>query len=158
MKILPHKLTTTNDQLTSRAGLPAIAQVMQQLRPGGHIDQQFPLPGSNRGFKPSEYLETLILMQHGGSFHLDDVRHLHDEEGLRSVLGLESLPKAGALGGWLRRTGKQTEAFCLPGQAVWQLGGGTHLDTTLRPMVQQQSEAALLAVSLSLLLGYVLRQ
>jgi hypothetical protein len=111
MKILPHKLATTNDQLTSRAGLLAIAQVMQQLRLGGHIDQQFPLPGSNRGFKPSEYLETLILMQHEGSFHLDDVRHLHNEEGLRSVLGLEKLPKANALGDWLRRMGKKPAAF-----------------------------------------------
>lgn len=111
MKILPHKLATTNDQLTSRAGLVAVAQMIEQLQLAEHIDQHFPLPKSNRGFKPSQYLETLILMQHGGSFHLDDVRHLHNEEGLRSVLGLEKLPKANALGDWLRRMGKKPAAF-----------------------------------------------
>jgi len=53
MNILPYKLTTTNDQLTSRAGLLTIAQLMQSMQLGEHIDQQFPQPGSNRGFKPS---------------------------------------------------------------------------------------------------------
>jgi hypothetical protein len=42
-------------------------------------------------------------MQHEGSFHLDDVRNLHEEEALMSVLGLKRLPKASALGEWLRR-------------------------------------------------------
>ena len=103
MNILPYKLTTTNDQLTSRTGLLTIAQLMQSMQLGEHIDQQFPLPGSNRGFKPSVFIETLILMQHEGSFHLDDVRNLHEEEALMSVLGLKRLPKASALGEWLRR-------------------------------------------------------
>ena len=111
MKILPYKLTTTNDQLTSRAGLLTIAQLMQSMQLGEHIDQQFPLPGSNRGFNPSAYIETLILMQHEGSFHLEDVRNLHEEEALLSVLGLKQLPKASALGEWLRRMGKGPAAF-----------------------------------------------
>lgn len=88
MKILPYKLTTTNDQLSSRAGLLTIAQLMQSLQLGEHIDQQFPLPGSNRGFKPSTFIETLILMQHEGSFHLDEVRNLHEEKALLSMLGI----------------------------------------------------------------------
>jgi hypothetical protein len=45
MNILPYKLTTTNDQLTSRAGLLTIAQLMQSMQLGEHIDQQFPQPG-----------------------------------------------------------------------------------------------------------------
>jgi hypothetical protein len=72
MKILPYKLATTNDQLTSRAGQLTIAQLMRSLQLAEHIDQQFPLPKSNRGFKPSSFIETLILMQHEGCFHLDD--------------------------------------------------------------------------------------
>ena len=79
MNILPYKLTTTNDHLTSRTGLLALAELMQSLELAEHIDQQFPRPGSNRGFKPSTYIETLIVMQHEGSFHLYDVRHLQDE-------------------------------------------------------------------------------
>ena len=52
MKILPYKLTTTNDQLTSRTGLLTIAQLMQSMQLGEHIDQQFPLPGVTTRKKP----------------------------------------------------------------------------------------------------------
>ena len=111
MKILPYKLTTTKDQLTSRAGLVTIAHLMQSLQLGEHVDQVFPLPQSNRGIKPSSYIETLVLMQHEGSFHLDDVRYLHDEQALRGVLGMKQVPKASALGDWLRRMGSHPESF-----------------------------------------------
>jgi hypothetical protein len=33
-------------------------------------------------------------MQHEGSYHLDDMRHLHDDEALRTVLTLDNIPKA----------------------------------------------------------------
>ena len=69
------------------------------------IDQHFPAPKSNRGFAPSVYLQTLILMQHEGSFHLDDVRHLNDDSALRVVLGLDVVPQAVSIGAWLRRQG-----------------------------------------------------
>jgi hypothetical protein len=87
MNILPYKLATTNDQLTSRAGLVTIAQLMQTLRLSERLDLHFPLPKSNRGFKPSQFIQTLILMQHEGSFHLDDVRNLDDESALIQLLG-----------------------------------------------------------------------
>ena len=82
--ILPYKLTTTNEQLTSRAGLLAIAQLMETLQLPERIDQYFPLPKSNRGFKPSVFVQTLVLMQYEGSFHLDAVRHLSNDAALRN--------------------------------------------------------------------------
>ncbi len=42
MTILPYKLDTTNDLLTSRAGLLAIAQLMNSLSLAERIDQHFP--------------------------------------------------------------------------------------------------------------------
>lgn len=114
MTILPYKLDTTNDLLTSRAGLLAIAQLMESLKLAERVDEHFPLPNSNRGYKPSEFIKTLILMQHEGGFHLDDVRHIHDDEALLTVLDINQLPKATTLGDWLRRMG------CQPGvQAAW---------------------------------------
>lgn len=68
--ILPYKLDTTNDLLTSRAGLLAIAQLMESLRLAERVDEHFPSPNSNRGYKPSEFIKTLILMQHEGGFTL----------------------------------------------------------------------------------------
>jgi len=105
MNILPYKLDTTNDSLTSRAGLLALAQLMEQLKLAERIDKHFPLPKSNRGYKPSAFIQTLILMQHEGGFHLDDVRHLQGDTALRTVLALDKIPKASALGDWLRRIG-----------------------------------------------------
>ncbi len=76
---------------------------MDSLNLAERIDQHFPLPKSNRGYNPSMFIKTLILMQHEGSFHLDDVRHLQDDEALRTVLDLDKLPSATTLGDWLRR-------------------------------------------------------
>ncbi len=46
-------------------------------------------------------------MQHEGSFHLDDIRHVQDDETLRTVLDLNTLPQATTLSDWLRRMGNQ---------------------------------------------------
>ena len=111
MTILPYKLDITNDQLTSRAGLLAVAQLMDILKLSERIDCHLPLPGSNRGFKPSEFVQTFILMQHEGSFHLDDVRHLSDDSALKTLLGLKNIPQASSLGAWLRKMGAQEDSF-----------------------------------------------
>ncbi len=87
----------------------AIAQLMDSLSLAERIDQHFPQPKSNRGYKPSEFIKTLILMQHEGSFHLDDIRHIQDDEALRTVLDLNKLPQATTLGDWLRRMGNQPQ-------------------------------------------------
>lgn len=50
-------------------------------------------------------------MLHEGSFHLDDVRHLSDDDALRLVLDLKTIPQASSLGAWLRRMGENKESF-----------------------------------------------
>lgn len=110
MNILPYKLATTNDQLTSRAGLLAVAELMASLQLAEHVDRHFPQPKSNRGFSPSVYVQAFMLMQHEGSFHLDDVRHLTEDAALRSVLNLDTHPQASSLGAWLRRMGSHKES------------------------------------------------
>ena len=117
--MVSYKLDTTNDLLTSRAGLLAIAQlmdslIMDSLNLSERIDKHFPQPKSNRGYKPSEFIKTLILMQHEGSFHLDEVRNLQDDAALRTVLDLKKLPQATTIGDWLRRMGSQPKI-----QAAW---------------------------------------
>jgi hypothetical protein len=110
MNILPYKLDTTTDKLTSRAGLLALGQLMGDLNLSERIDSHFPLPKSNRGFKPSTYIQTFILMQHEGGFHLDDVRHIVDDKALRTVMDLKVIPKASSLGGWLRKTAAEPKS------------------------------------------------
>ena len=106
MNILPYKISTTKDQLTSRAGLLSVALMMEQLALSKYLDEAFPKPKSNHAIAASSYLETLILMQHQGLFHLNDVKHLHEDQALSQVLGINRIPRASALGNWLRRMGK----------------------------------------------------
>ncbi len=82
---------------------------MDSLSLTERIDKYFPQPKSNRGYKPSEVIKTLVLMQHEGGFHLDDVRHIQDDEALRTILDLNKLPQATTLGDWLRRIGSQPQ-------------------------------------------------
>lgn len=134
MKILPYQIDTTNDLLTSRAGLLSIAELMRSLGLADRIDACFPQPGSNRGFKPSVFMEILILMQHEGGFHLDDVRYIKEDEALRILLGLEQVPQADSLGNWLRRMGKHPQcatAMNTVNQAVLQSALHTRKAITL---------------------------
>lgn len=108
--MLAYKLSTTNDQLTSRAGLLAVAELMASLQLAERVDKYFPQPKSNRGFAASVYVQTFMLMQHEGSFHLDDVRHLTEDDALRSVLNLDTIPQASSLGAWLRRMGRHKDS------------------------------------------------
>ncbi len=82
---------------------------MDSLNLAEHIDHYFPLSKSNRGYRPSEFIKTFILIQHEGSLHLDDIRHLQEDEALRTVLNLKTLPTATTLGDWLRRMGDQPQ-------------------------------------------------
>ena len=103
--MIPYKLASTNDLLTPRAGLLLPLQLMERLDFAACIDGHLPEPGSNRGFLPSRYVQTLMLMLHSGVCHLDDVAALREDWALRR-LGLGPLPSASALGIRLRRTAK----------------------------------------------------
>ena len=105
MNILPYKLSTTNDLLTSRAGLIIIAQLMQSIGFTDLVDQCFPAPGSNRGFKPSVFVNSMMLMLHEGGSCLDDLRYIRHDKALLQLLGITSIPQADSMGDWLRRVG-----------------------------------------------------
>ena len=107
MNILPFQLESTNDLLTSRAGLVCIAELMKSLDLSQRIDQYFPVPGSNRGFKPSVFVNSLLLMMHDGGECLDDLRLIRVDSALRQLIGLKTVPQADSTGDWLRRLGQR---------------------------------------------------
>jgi len=59
MNILPYKLKTTKEQLTSRAGLVIVAQIIKQLELSTSIDRYFPSLKSNRGIAAAQNLLKL---------------------------------------------------------------------------------------------------
>jgi len=105
MNILPHNLSTTHELLTSRGGLLSIATLMQKLNLTNLIDKHFTQPRSNRGFNPSVFVNSLILMQHEGGIRLDDLQYLKNDTALKKLLGMKSIPQPDTVGDWLRRIG-----------------------------------------------------
>jgi len=78
---------------------------MQKLNLTNLIDKHFVLPKSNRGFNPSVFLNSLILMQHEGGIRLDDLKYLKNDKAITKLLGLKNIPTPDTVGDWLRRMG-----------------------------------------------------
>lgn len=106
MNILPYNLATTKDLLTSRAGLVCVATLMQSIDFVQAVNHHFSQPQSNRGFKPSVFVTSMMLMLHEGGKCLDDLQYIRQDKALRLLLGLNQVPESDSLGDWLRRIGQ----------------------------------------------------
>lgn len=68
------------------------------------LERELPDPGSGRGREGVGYAEPIILMQLGGGRHIEDLRILEGDKGLKKLLEYE-IPSVSATGDWLRRMG-----------------------------------------------------
>jgi hypothetical protein len=109
--ILPFKIVPCNEPLVARSGLVLPYEMAKALRLPRVIDEELPGPGSGRGYKPSQFVLSLILMFHGGGKKLEDLREIKGEMSLRELLEMESLPASCTIGDWLRRIGKDTKGL-----------------------------------------------
>jgi hypothetical protein len=103
--ILPIKTEKTDETLTSHSGLFLFGEFVHGIKVNNYVDEYMPKPGSNAGFKPSLYLNPLLLMLHGGGRSLEDTREIKLDKGLRKLLSLKKVPSPDAYGDWLRRMG-----------------------------------------------------
>ena len=103
--VLAFKIETTNDTITAHAGLALVGELAVGLEILRAVDRYLPKPGSNAGYKASEYVFPLVLMLNGGGRSLEDSRVIRPDEGLREVLPLARIPSSDAIGDWLRRMG-----------------------------------------------------
>lgn len=103
--VLPFKLETTRDLITSHAGLGLLGEFAVGLGLNKALDRYLPTPGSGVGYLASEHVFPLILMLHGGGRTLEDIREIREDVGLREVLQMKRMPSADATGDWLRRSG-----------------------------------------------------
>ena len=102
---LEFKLERTDEALTAHGGLALMAEYHHRLGLRALADQYLPGPGSNRGYEPSAFLESLVLMLSGGGRCLEDLRDLEREEALMGLIGRDQIPDADTTGDWLRRMG-----------------------------------------------------
>ena len=103
--ILPFKLEKTTSTLTSHSGLSIFGEFVHGLGISNLLDRYLPVPGSNSGYYPSQYVYPLLLMLHGGGRSLEDIREIKLDSGLDKILPLKKIPSSDAFGDWLRRIG-----------------------------------------------------
>ncbi len=103
--IFSFKIETTKERLTAFGGLALMAEFNHGIGLRELTDQYLPGPGSNRGFDPSVFVDTVVLMLQGGGRSLEDLRELKNEEGLMKLIGRDEVPEADTVGDWLRRMG-----------------------------------------------------
>ena len=102
--VLPFKLKTTSDQITSRAGLALVGEFARALDLPRALDEHLPKPGSGSGYRASEQVIPLLLMLTGGGRSLEDLREIRTDTALRELLLMHRMPSSDATGDWLRRS------------------------------------------------------
>ena len=103
--VLPFKLERTDETLTAHGGLALLAEYNHGLGLRTLAEQHLPGPGSNRGYTPSVFVDTLVLLLQAGGRTLEDLRELAREHALLSLLDHDVLPDPDTVGDWLRRMG-----------------------------------------------------
>jgi len=103
--VLGFKLERTEEELTAHGGLALMAEYNHGLGLKKLVDRYLPGPGSNRGYAPSVFVDSLVLMLQGGGRHLEDLRELEREEALLKLIDQEEVPDPDSMGDWLRRMG-----------------------------------------------------
>jgi hypothetical protein len=103
--VLDFKMESTQEQLTAHGGLALLAEFNHGLGLRQLVDRCLPAPGSNRGYAPSAFVESLVLMLQAGGQTLEDLRELEREAALMRLVGRDEIPDPDTVGDWLRRMG-----------------------------------------------------
>ncbi len=109
--VLPFKLDSTDESLTSQAGLILFGEFIRALNLKSVVDRAFGMPGSGAGYPASSYILPSLLMLHGGGRSLEDLRMISRDTALLSLLEIEEVPSSDAFGGWLRRMGVENKGL-----------------------------------------------
>lgn len=103
--MFPFKLQRSDETLTAHGGLALLAEYNHGLGLRTLADRHLPSPRSPRGYAPSVFVETLVLLLQAGGRTLEDLRELEREAALLTLLDRTASPDPDTVGDWLRRMG-----------------------------------------------------
>jgi len=106
-RILPFLITQSKEKLTDRGSLALVDEFMTGLGFTDQLHQVFPSPGSGKGIKTADYIRTLVYHFADGGRHLEEIEGIKHDSGLRSLIKMDHMPGADAMGDWLRRIGER---------------------------------------------------
>ena len=90
------QVTDKTDALTSRAGLPLVAETMRVLGVPAAVAGHMKLQQRDNGLTDYQKLEAVVVLMAAGGDCYDDMRVLQADEGLQRLLGYE-LPSPDAV-------------------------------------------------------------
>ncbi len=103
--LLPFKIGISRETLTSRSGLALYSEFMRAYGIKELIESLMPEPGSNRGYRAWQYIEPILLMLIGGGRHIEELREIINDNGLRKLTGMYKIPSPSTVGDWARKRG-----------------------------------------------------
>ena len=109
--VLPFKLEITEEKMTAHAGLAVFGEFVHATGILTEVNKALKGPGSGAGYKPSEYVEPLLLMLEGGGRALEDIRIIRNDTALCALMGFKEIPSSDAIGDWLRRQSRGSGLF-----------------------------------------------
>ena len=103
--ILDFTVESTDEKLTPRVGSILLGEYLRGIGLDSLCSTHLPISTSNRAYSSFSYINALVLMLHSGGRVLEDIRTLHHDKAMRTILKMQDLPKADTIGKWLKRTG-----------------------------------------------------
>lgn len=131
---LSFKLLRTTETITAHSGLALFDAFIKNSGIKQLIETYMPLPGSNRGYTAWQYIQPLLLMFLGGGCHVEDLRHIRDDMGLRRLIGLKEMPSLSTYGDWTRRQGNGKGLISINKVNTEAAKGFLKADTTVKEL------------------------
>jgi len=97
------KIEETGEELTAHGGLSLLAEYNHGMGLRELADRHLPGAGSNRGYRASAFVDSLVLLLQAGGRHLEDIRELRQETPLLKLVERDDIPDPDTIGDWLRR-------------------------------------------------------
>lgn len=105
--VIPFKLKRTEERITARSGLAIYAEWIKAMDVETLVTRYLPKPGSGHGYKAISYVGVISATLYGGGETIEDTREIREDNTLREVIGLKSIPSSSAIGDWLKRMGEK---------------------------------------------------
>jgi hypothetical protein len=89
------------------AGTKLISDMINKLNMEDLINKTFGLPLSNRGYKPFNYIKSIISGLISGADCIMDIDNIKNDEVLKNIWGLENIPHSSRIGIFLSKHGSE---------------------------------------------------
>ncbi|MCL4546136.1 MAG: hypothetical protein M1576_00115 [Deltaproteobacteria bacterium] len=112
MKSLSLNLKMSNEKITSFGGSILLAGFIKKLGLEEIKKYIIPKAGSNRGYKPSHKILSLISsIMLSGEGRYSNIDRLRKDDTIKTIWGLDNMPHSTKIGEWFLRNGKSNGDF-----------------------------------------------